>query len=107
VVEIYQQDGQYFGKFVFLKEPTYAAGNADGLDGQVKVDRNNPDVTQHTQPIIGLVMLNGMTCADEKNGKHSWKGGTIYDPGNGKAYKCTIKLNETFAQRPYYCSSIT
>jgi uncharacterized protein (DUF2147 family) len=93
VVEIYLQDGQYFGKFSSLKEPTYAVGHADGLDGQVKVDLNNPDVTQHTQPIIGLVMLNGMTYAGEKKGKHNWKGGTIYDPGNGKAYKCTIKLN--------------
>jgi uncharacterized protein (DUF2147 family) len=93
VVEIYQQDGQYFGKFVSLKEPTYAVGNADGLDGQVKVDSNNPDVTQHTQPIIGLVMLNSMTYAGEKKDKHNWKGGTIYDPGNGKYYKCTITLN--------------
>jgi uncharacterized protein (DUF2147 family) len=93
VVEIYQQDGQYFGKFVSLKEPNYAVGNADGLDGQIKVDRKNPDATQHSQPIIGLVMLNGMEYAGEKKGKHKWQGGTIYDPGNGKAYKCTIKLN--------------
>jgi uncharacterized protein (DUF2147 family) len=93
VVEIYQQDGQYFGKFVSLKEPTYAIGHADGLDGQIKVDRNNPDATQHSQPIIGLVMLNGMAYVGEKKGKHNWKGGTIYDPGNGKAYKATIKLN--------------
>tara|TARA_B100000767_G_scaffold250478_1_gene252741 strand:+ start:285 stop:842 length:558 start_codon:yes stop_codon:yes gene_type:complete len=93
VVEIYQQGDQYFGKFVSLKEPTYAADNADGLSGQIKVDRNNPDTMQHEQPIIGLVMLNGMTYAGEKKGKHKWQGGTIYDPGNGKAYKCTIKLN--------------
>jgi uncharacterized protein (DUF2147 family) len=94
VVEIYQQDGQYFGKFVSLKEPLYAVGHADGLEGQVKVDRNNPDVAQHEQPIIGLVMLNGMKYAGENNGKHKWADGTIYDPGNGKAYKCTIKLND-------------
>jgi len=93
VVEIYQQDGQYFGKFVSLKEPLYAVGHEDGLDGQVKVDRKNPDAAQHEQPIIGLVMLNGMNYSGEKKGKHNWKGGTIYDPGNGKAYKCTIKLN--------------
>ncbi|MCO4837772.1 MAG: DUF2147 domain-containing protein [Oceanospirillaceae bacterium] len=93
VVEIYQQDGEYFGKFVSLKEPLYPAGDKSGLDGQAKVDRNNPDATQHTQPIIGLVMLNGMEYAGQKKGKHQWQGGTIYDPGNGKAYKCTIKLN--------------
>ena len=93
VVEIYQQDGKYFGKFMSLKEPLYPVGDKSGLDGQVKVDRNNPDATKHTQPIIGLVMLNGMEYAGQKKGKHQWKGGTIYDPGNGKAYKCTIKLN--------------
>jgi len=93
VVEIYLQDGQYFGKFVSLKEPNHPVGDPNGLDGQIKMDRNNPDATQHTQPIIGLVMLNGMKYAGEKKGKHNWKGGTIYDPGNGKAYKATIKLN--------------
>jgi len=93
VVEIYLQDGQYFGKFVALKEPLYPADDKAGLAGQVKVDRNNPDAAQHEQPIIGLVMLNNMQYAGEKKGKHKWQGGTIYDPGNGKAYKCTIKLN--------------
>lgn len=94
VVEIYQQEGEYFGKFVSLKEPTYGADmQAEGLEGQEKVDRNNPDAAQHGQPIIGLVMLNGLQYAGEKKGKHHWKGGTIYDPSKGKVYKSTIKLN--------------
>ena len=94
VVEIYQQDGQYFGKFVSLKEPNYGAEmQAEGLQGQPKVDRKNPDATQHQQPIIGLVMLNGMNFTVSTQGKQKWQGGTIYDPSNGKAYKCTIKLN--------------
>jgi uncharacterized protein (DUF2147 family) len=93
VVEIYRDGDQYFGKFTFLKEPNYATGHEAGLDGQAKVDRNNPDASQHSQPIIGLVMLNSMNYAGEKKGKHHWKGGKIYDPGNGKSYKCTIKLN--------------
>ena len=94
VVEIYQQDGRYFGKFVSLKEPNYGTDmQAKGLEGQPKVDRNNPDVTQQKQPIIGLVMLNGMAFTVSKQGKHKWQGGTIYDPSNGKAYKCTIELN--------------
>ncbi|MBT3436239.1 MAG: DUF2147 domain-containing protein [Oceanospirillaceae bacterium] len=93
VVEIYRDGDQYFGKFTFLKEPNYAAGHEAGLDGQAKVDRNNPDASQHKQPIIGLVMLSGMNYNGEKKGKHQWKGGKIYDPGNGKSYKCTINLN--------------
>jgi len=93
VVEIYRDGDQYFGKFTFLKEPHYAVGHEAGLDGQVKVDRNNPDASQHSQPIIGLVMLSGMNYSGEKKGKHQWKGGKIYDPSNGKSYKCTINLN--------------
>ncbi|MDC9720672.1 MAG: DUF2147 domain-containing protein [Gammaproteobacteria bacterium] len=93
VVEIYEQDGLYYGKFTHLKEPTYEVGHVDGLDGQAKTDRNNPDATQHNQPILGLVMLNALKYAGEKKGKHKWKGGSIYDPGNGKTYKSTIKLN--------------
>jgi len=93
VVEIYLQNGEYFGKFTSLKEPNYPVGHKDGLDGQVKTDRNNPDASQHAQPIIGLVMLSGMKYAGEKKGKHKWGGGKIYDPGNGKSYKCTIRLN--------------
>jgi uncharacterized protein (DUF2147 family) len=84
VVEIYQQDGKYFGKFMSLKEPLYLVGDRGGSDGQVKVDRNNPDATKHTQPIIGLVMLNGMEYAGQKKGQHKRQGGTIYDSGNGK-----------------------
>ena len=94
VVEIYQQEGQYFGKFISLKEPNYGADmQMEGLEGQPKVDRKNPDVTQHEQPIIGLVMLQGMAYTVSKQGKQTWQGGTIYDPSNGKSYKCTIKLN--------------
>ena len=93
VVEIYQEGDQYFGKFAALKEPLYPADDEKGMAGQAKVDRNNPDASQHKEPIIGLVMLNGMSYAGEKKGAHTWKGGTIYDPSNGKAYKCTIKLN--------------
>ena len=93
VVEIYREGDQYFGKFTYLKEPNYPADNAEGFAGQPKLDRNNPDAAEHTSPIVGLVMLNGMNYNGEKKGKHNWKGGKIYDPGNGKSYKCTIKLN--------------
>ena len=94
VVEIYQQEGQYFGKFISLKEPNYGTDmQVEGLEGQPKVDRKNPDVTQREQPIVGLVMLQEMDYTVSKQGKQKWQGGTIYDPSNGKSYKCTIKFN--------------
>ena len=65
----------------------------EGLEGQPKVDRKNPDVTQREQPIVGLVMLQEMDQAVSKQGKRKLQGDTIYDPINSKSYKCTIKLN--------------
>ena len=57
VVKIYQQDGQYFGKFVSLKEPTYAVDHADGLGGQIKVDRKNPNGTLDLRGYIGISLF--------------------------------------------------
>ena len=39
------------------------------------------------QPLLGMVILWGLTKQGEE-----WSGGLILDPDNGKAYKCTIKL---------------
>ncbi len=94
MVEIDEQEDQWCGKFITLREHNYGADmQVEGWEGQPKVDRKNPDVTQHEQPIVGLVMLHGMAYTVSKQGKQTWQGGTIYDPSNGKSYKCTIKLN--------------
>lgn len=87
-VEIYKEDGKYSGKIIWLKEPNYPEG--DPLAGQPRRDLNNPDESEHDQPIIGLVVLHEFKYA----GDNTWKKGTIYDPENGKTYKCTITLDE-------------
>lgn len=88
VIEIYKQGDSYFGKFVSLKEPLYPEGHESGMAGQAKVDRMNPDESKRSQPIIGLNLLRDFTY----KGKGTWHKGRIYDPENGKDYKCTIKL---------------
>lgn len=92
-IEIYQQDGKYFGRIVALKEPLYPADDEGGQAGQPKVDRNNPDESLRDRPVIGLNLLRGFSYKGESKGIHEWHKGKIYDPGNGKDYKCTIKLN--------------
>ena len=42
------------------------------------------------KPIKGMVILWGL----EADGAHRWSGGTVLDPGNGKAYKAKIELLE-------------
>ena len=84
-VEISKCDKGYCGKIVYLKEAVYPEG--DPMAGKKKVDRNNPDKAEHDQPIEGLQILYGF-----KFKKDAWEGGRIYDPENGKTYKCTMKL---------------
>lgn len=85
-IEIYRRGDFYCGKIVDLKEKVYGAD--DPMAGQVKVDRNNPDKSRRGDPAIGIELMAGFTF---KGGR--WSGGTVYDPNNGKTYKCKIKLS--------------
>lgn len=71
-------DGKYYGKIVWLREPL--------KDGKTKVDINNPSKDHRSDPILGLMLLKGF----KKHGDHTYENGTIYDPKNGKTYSCTI-----------------
>jgi uncharacterized protein (DUF2147 family) len=81
VVEIYKDNDLYSGKVVWLKNP-----NED--DGTPKVDDENPDEARRNDPILGMNLVKGFTY----KGKNKWAGGTIYDPNNGKTYKCKMSL---------------
>ena len=80
IVEVYQQGDVFNGKIVWLKNPTEA-------DGSPAVDSNNPDAKLRSRQLIGLNMLSGLK---QKGGEYS--GGSIYDPGNGKTYNCSMKV---------------
>lgn len=87
-IDIYKADGKYVGKIVWLKEPTYPADDKKGMAGQSKVDRENPDPARRKQPIIDLVILRDFVYAKD----NVWENGRIYDPENGKDYKCKMRL---------------
>ena len=79
-VEIYKEDGKYYGKIIWLKEPL-------NDEGQPKKDVNNPDDDAQSKPLMGLVNLKGFEFdADDEE----WVDGTIYDPENGSTYDCYI-----------------
>lgn len=74
--------GKYYGKIVWLKEPNE--------DGKPKVDKNNPDNSKKSKPLLNLIILRDFTYdADDKE----WSGGTIYDPKNGKTYSSYMALD--------------
>ncbi len=88
-IEIYKQaDGKYFGKIVWLKEPTYPQNDEMKMDGQEKVDRKNPDPAKRKSPLLGLVILRDFKYSSDK----VWEDGRISDPENGKDYKCKLTL---------------
>lgn len=86
IVSIYKCGSRYCGKIIWLKEPKYKADDRDA--GQVKRDRNNPNASKKNDPILGLNLLWGFDFEDGV-----WENGRIYDPENGKTYKCIIRLN--------------
>ncbi len=87
-IEIYKAQGKYYGHIVWLKEPVYPADDKKGMAGKTKVDRENPDTALKNRPILGLVVLWGMKFI--KDGL--WEEGSVYDPEEGKTYKCKITL---------------
>ena len=80
IVEVYKSGDSFNGKIVWLQEPTEA-------DGTPAVDNNNPDPALRKRPLIGLNMLHGLKPAGDE-----YSGGKIYDPGNGKTYYCSFKV---------------
>lgn len=79
-IQIYQKDGLYHGKIVWLKEPT--------VNGKPKLDDKNPDPDLAKKPVIGAVIIKNF----QKKSDTEFIGGTIYDPKNGKTYSCKMTL---------------
>jgi uncharacterized protein (DUF2147 family) len=84
-VRIERSGDRYQGAIVWLKEPLYPADDDQGMAGRPKVDRENGEAAKRGQPIIGLRIVAGFRFDGEE-----WRDGTIYDPENGKTYKCRM-----------------
>ena len=82
-ITLYKENGKYFGKLVWLREPN------DKVTGKPRTDKENPEEKLKSAPLIGLVNMRNFTF----DGTDEWSGGTIYDPKNGKTYKCYIHFD--------------
>lgn len=74
-VQIQKNDSQYFGKIIAVRP-----------ESKDRQDKNNPDDSLKTRPILGLEILSGFKF----DGEELWEKGTIYDPESGKTYKCKM-----------------
>jgi len=96
-VRIERVGDRYQGAIVWLQEPLYPADDDQGMAGKVKIDRENPDASKRAAPILGLRIVAGFRYDGEE-----WRDGTIYDPENGKTYKCRMWFEgETLRVRGY------
>lgn len=78
-IQIYKAvDHKFYGKIVWLKTPEE--------NGKPRTDIHNPEKKRQNDPLLGLVILRGFA----KEGENGYEGGTVYDPKNGKTYKCIM-----------------
>jgi uncharacterized protein (DUF2147 family) len=87
-VEIFRDGDRYHGKIIWLSQPLCPADDPDGRAGLHRIDSNNRDESLRTRPIVGLEIVHSFRYDKELK----WKDGRIYDPDNGKTYKCKVEL---------------
>jgi len=79
-VEVYKEGDIYFGKVIWLEEPNEE-------NGEPKLDDENEDESLRTRPVMGLLLLRDFEFDEDE-----WEDGKIYDPKNGKDYKCYMEF---------------
>lgn len=75
-VEIYQSGDKLNGRIVWLAQ------------GPETKDKHNPDESLRSRKLMGVNILSGLSKSKDR-----WEGGRIYNPKNGKSYKCAIWLD--------------
>lgn len=81
-IRIYEENGQYYGKIVWLEEPI------DPETGKPKVDDENPREELQNRPVMGLLLMKDFVYDEDG----IWDDGEIYDPKSGNTYSCYMKL---------------
>jgi len=83
-IQIYKQGNQYFGKLIWLKEPT------DPATGKPKTDGKNTNAALRSRGLMGLNVMTGF----KYGGDNVWENGKIYNPEDGKEYSCKMTLKD-------------
>ena len=76
VIEFYKCDTKYCGRIIWAKEPE-------------KKDIHNPDPSLRNRTLLGSTIFTGFVF----NGDSEWKNGRVYNPDNGKKYKCKLSMD--------------
>ncbi|HLL94117.1 MAG TPA: DUF2147 domain-containing protein [Spirosoma sp.] len=83
-VQIYRQGDRYYGKLVWMAEPT------DPHTNRPKVDKLNPNDKLRMRPVLNLPIITNLVY----KGNNVWTDGQIYNPEDGKTYGCELTLRD-------------
>lgn len=103
IIEIYEKDGKYRAKLIWMKYPKYKKGakiGGEDFSNKEKLDIKNPNKSKRNRKIIGLHISKDLTYDSKRN---LWKG-NIYNPSNGKKYYTEIKIKEKELKLKSYIS---
>ncbi len=59
---------------------------ANDGSGRARTDRNNPDRTLRSRPLVGVVIVQGLL----ETAPGVWTGGAVYNPDDGRTYSGEI-----------------
>jgi len=76
-VELFQVGDKLNGKIVWLRA------------GEGTLDKKNQNKSLRNRKLMGVNVLTGLVKKGER-----WEGGQVYNPKNGKTYKCSIWLED-------------
>ena len=84
VFSIETSEGIMFGgRIIWLRDPLTE-------EGEVKLDKENPDPELREQTILGLLIMKKL----KYESKGYWADGSIYDARNGKTYSLEVTMPE-------------
>ncbi len=75
-VEVFERDGQFFGKIVWRKED--------------RKDTENPDKALQNRSVVGIEFMTGFVF----DGEDKWVDGTVYSIDNGGTYSGKMWLED-------------
>jgi uncharacterized protein (DUF2147 family) len=84
-IQIYKENGKFYGKIVWLKEPN------EEDTGLPKLDDENKDESLRSRPVMGMILLKDFIYDEDDT---EWDDGTIYDPKNGSTYDCYMNFGD-------------
>jgi uncharacterized protein (DUF2147 family) len=85
IVQVYLQDGKFWGKIVWYTD-------TGGKPMDYGTDRHNPDPKLRNRKILGLNVLRDLTYNVHTN---SWEDGIIYDSKGGKEWNASVYIDKS------------